>query len=33
MAIEQLNTIESGMEVNVWDLVSQIIESRETQEM
>lgn len=28
MATEQLNTIESGMEVNVWDLVSQVIESR-----
>lgn len=28
MATEQLSTIESGMEVNVWDLVSQVIESR-----
>ncbi len=28
MSTEQLTTIESGMEVNVWDLVSQVIESR-----
>jgi hypothetical protein len=28
MKSEQLKTFESGMEVNVWDLVSQVIESR-----
>jgi len=28
MNIEKLKTIESGMQVNVWDLVSQVIESR-----
>lgn len=28
MSAEKLTTIESGMEVNVWDLVSQVIESR-----
>ncbi len=28
MTIEHLSTIESGMEVNVWDLVAQVIESR-----
>lgn len=28
MSTEKLETIESGMQVNVWDLVSQVIESR-----
>ncbi len=28
MSTEQLDTVESGMQVNVWDLVSQVIESR-----